>query len=313
MPKIAIIGANGFIGRHLVTRLAAVPDNDIVAFDRFSGQDEGGLHPFAAYQNITVVRGDFFDKGSLEEAIAGAEYVFHLISTTTPATANDNPFIDIETNVRGSLTLFDFCVKHHVKKVIFISSGGAVYGGIDSDKASEDTPPEPRSPYGIGKLTIEHFLRYFKYTSGLDYVAYRVGNPYGPGQNIYGKQGVIPIFMRHFLEQEPITVYGDGSMTRDYIYIDDLIDMLAGSYAAANAQAEYNVGSGQGASVNQLIELIGACAGHQAKKEFLPTPATFIQNSVLAIDRFTNEFNIRPTTSLTDGIAKTWDYVKDLK
>ncbi len=313
MGKLVVLGANGFIGKHLVAGLAkASPNNTIVAFDKFADYQKGTDHPFDAYKNVTIVPGDFFNRSSVSSALEDASYVFHLISTTTPATANDDPFIDVDTNVRGSVELFSLCVEHNVKKVIFVSSGGAVYGEINSDTIDETLPPAPRSPYGIGKLAIEHYLRYFKFTAGLDYVVFRAGNPYGPGQNIYGKQGVIPIFMHHFLKDEPLTIFGKGDMMRDYIYIDDLIAMMVGSYDKPNKHSEYNLGSGKGETVNELVELIEKCVGHAAKKEYLPTPSTFIQKNALNIDRFVQEFDIKPIVSLKDGIARTWDYVKKL-
>lgn len=310
MSKIVVFGAGGFIGQHLVRRFAKEPDHTIIAFGRFADYQHGATSPFAEYPNVQLVSGDFFNHRDLDGAIDGADYVFHLVTTTTPATSNDDPFIDIETNVRGSIELFELCTKHQVKKVIFLSSGGSVYGAIDSTAINERTLPEPRSPYGIGKLTIEHFLRYFKFTKNLNYVVYRVANPYGPGQNIYGRQGVIPIFMHKFLSNQPITVYGDGNMVRDYIYIDDLIDMLAGSYAKPNKYNEYNLGSGHGVSVNELINAIETCASHRVEKEYMPAPATFLEKNVLDIDRFVEEFDIKPATSLEDGMQRTWDYVK---
>ncbi|HSX07917.1 MAG TPA: NAD-dependent epimerase/dehydratase family protein [Candidatus Saccharimonadales bacterium] len=310
MSKIVVFGAGGFIGQHLVRRFAKEPDHSVVAFGRFADYQRGAASPFAEYANVQLVSGDFFNQRDLDNAIDGADYVFHLVTTTTPATSNDDPFIDIETNVRGSIELFELCTKHQVKKVIFLSSGGSVYGAIDSTAINERTLPEPRSPYGIGKLTVEHFLRYFKFTKNLDYVVYRVANPYGPGQNIYGRQGVIPIFMHKFLSNQPITVYGTGNMVRDYIYIDDLIDMLAGTYAKPNKHSEYNLGSGHGVSVNELISAIETCAGHSVEKEYMPTPATFLEKNVLDINRFVEEFGIKPATSLEDGMQRTWDYVK---
>src|SRR5207245_2308630 len=111
-----------------------------------------------------------------------------------------------------------------------------------------------------------HYLRYFKFVNGLDFVVYRAANPYGPGQNVLGKQGVIPIFMHTVLERRPVTVFGDGSMVRDYFYVGDLIRMIAGSYAAENQHEVYNLGSGQGTTVNQLVDAIEKCAGYEVER-----------------------------------------------
>lgn len=313
MAKIVIFGGDGFIGRHLIRRLAPAFEGLIVAFDRFSAYKVMSEHPFAEFDNVEIVPGNFFNREEVSEVLQDATYVFHLISTTNPATSSNDPFIDVDTNIRSSIELFQLCTEHGVKKVIFPSSGGTVYGDINSDRIDELMAPMPRSPYGIGKLTIEHFLRYFKFTAGLDYIVYRVANPYGPGQNIHGKQGVIPIFMHKFIEKEPLTIFGAGEMIRDYIFIDDLIDMITGSFEKDNKFGEYNIGCGNGVSVNRLVESLERVAGYTAEKKHIDTPPTYIHKSVLNIDRFVTEFGITPKTSLEDGIRKTWEYVKEIK
>lgn len=313
MPSIAVLGANGFIGRNLVTALAANQENEIVAFDRFSDYQRSSSHPFDDFENVTIKAGDFFNRQDVTDAIDGADYVFHLVTATTPASSDNDPFIDVDTNVKSSVELFDICTQTGVKKVIFLSSGGTVYGDIDSNMISELEVPAPRSPYGIGKLTIEHYLRYFKFTRGLDYIVYRVANPYGPGQNIHGQQGVIPIFMHRLLTGQPITVYGDGTMVRDYLYIDDLINMIVGSYDKDNQYSEYNLGSGAGSSVNELITAIEEGSGKQFTKEHVGIPPTFVTSSVLDSNRFYKEFGLRPQLELKDGIMRTWDYVQEIE
>lgn len=313
MSKIVVFGANGFIGRHLVRALAKDKNNEIVAFDFFSKQQPGLDNPFIRLSNVHVVAGDFLNRDDVSNALIAAEFVFHLVSSTNPVTSSKDPFIDIDTNIRGSIELFDLCIKHGVKKIIFPSSGGTVYGDIDSERIKEDVFPQPRSPYGIGKLTIENYLRYFKYISGLNYIVYRIANPYGPGQNIYGKQGVIPIFMHRYLLKQPISVYGDGSMVRDYLYIDDLIKLIIQTYAKINTHNEYNLGSGQGYTINELIANIEDCTGYTVKRQRIETPATFVQRSVMDITRFQEEFGAQTFTPLGDGIARTWHYVKKLR
>lgn len=311
MGKIVIFGGDGFIGRHLVNKLAS-STNEIYVFDRFSSYQTSSERPFSKLSNVQIIPGNFFNRDEVSAVLKDATYVFHLISATNPATSQNDPLIDIDTNIRSSVELFQLCVENGVKKVIFSSSGGTVYGNVDSDKIDENSVPRPISPYGIGKLTIENYLRYFKHTHNLDYIIYRIANPYGPGQNIYGKQGVIPIFMRHHTTNEPITVYGDGTMMRDYIYIDDLASMIVGSYDKDNRQEVYNIGSGKGTSINDLISAIETCSNKPINKNTIDSPSTYIQNSVLDIDSFVDEFGIKPEISLEDGIERTWDYVKEI-
>lgn len=307
MKKIAIIGADGFIGRRLTLQLAADPNNSILAFDRFHKFEVN--HPLSGFSNVEIISGDFLNRSDVQSVVSDVEFVFHMVSTTNPATAQKDPFIDIDTNIKGSVALFEACASASVKKVIFPSSGGTVYGNQIGERISENAVPYPHSPYGIGKLTIEYYLRYFKFTRGLDYLIYRVSNPFGPGQNVMGKQGVIPIFLHKILLGEPLTVFGDGEMVRDYIYIDDLINMIVGSCFGNTKYHIYNIGSGTGSSVNQIIEALRSCVNKEIKVTHQAQPASFVQNSVLDTDRFLHEFNINPVIDLISGISKTWNYV----
>jgi UDP-glucose 4-epimerase len=313
VSRIVVLGGDGFIGRHLVAELAASPEDTIVAFDRFALYQGGANHPFSDYFNVQVLPGDFFNRDDVAAVLDKTDYVFHLVSTTNPATSIHDPLIDIDTNVRGTVELLQLCAAKGVRKLVFVSSGGTVYGNIDSDRIDESTLTAPLSPYAIGKLTIENYLRYFKFIAGLDYIVYRAANPYGPGQNILGKQGVVPIFMHNVLQRLPVTIFGDGSMVRDYFYIGDLTRMITSSYAKANQHDVYNLGSGQGTTVNQLVDVIERCAGYEVDKVYSPMPPTYVQRSVLNIDRFVTEFQVSSSTSLEDGVAQTWTHLSGLR
>lgn len=311
MSKVVVFGANGFIGKHLVHKLAEDSDTKIVAFDRFPEVFVGNNSQFNDLKNVEIFPGDFLNHSDVSQALEGADYVFHLVSTTNPALSAKDPFIDIDTNVRGSIMLFELCSQKKIKRVIFPSSGGSVYGDVGSEIIDEDTIPKPLSPYGIGKITIEHYLNYFKKTKGLDYIVFRISNPYGPGQNIKGRQGVVPIFLNAALKAEPVTVYGDGSMIRDYIYIDDLIDMLVSSYKKANpSYMVYNIGSGKGTSINEVIKTINKHFRKKLAIKTQPIPPIFVNKSVLNIDRFIKEYNVHPQTNLDTGIAKTLEFLR---
>jgi UDP-glucose 4-epimerase len=308
VAKCLVLGANGFIGSHLVDSLSRA-GHFVRCFDRFQTKDAIFLNKGSS--NVEVFRGDFLDKTSLQKALENIDYVFHFISTTTPLTAENDPLTDIETNVKMSVELFSLCAQASVKKVIFASTGGSIYGNVDSSKPlSENLCPMPVSPYAIGKLSIEHYLRYFKRKHGLDYRVLRISNPYGPRQNTLSGQGVISIFLENIRKEMPITIYGDGSMIRDYIFISDVAEMIAGSFEKSTDSLVYNLGSGKGYSVNEVVKIIEQVTKvkpHIAHKE---APTTFVNEVVLDTTKFTDDFSITPKVNLKEGIEKTWQALK---
>lgn len=294
-----VLGANGFVGSHLVDRLAAEPDIAVRAFDRYTRPRQ------FATPRAKMVQGNVGDDDALAKVLAGATYVIHCFSITTPFTADADPYADI-ANLTRSVQIFDMCVRFGVKKVVFISSGGSVYGRLaETNTATEMDAPMPVSPYGIGKLSIEHYLEYFKRKHGLDYIAYRLTNPYGPRQVMKHNQGVIPSFIESFMRHKTITVYGDGSASRDYIFIGDAVDMIARSFRASNAHSVYNIGSGQQTTLNDIIGTLKSAFKKEVPISYQPEPKTFLQKTDVSTERFTQEFGITNIRSLKDGIVQT--------
>lgn len=305
MANILVLGANGFIGSHIVDSLAKA-GHTVRAFDRFSSDRV----LFDKVSNVELYAGDYLNNTDLEGALKGIEYVFHFISTTTPATAENNPTIDIDTNIRRSVELLQLCVDAEVERVLFASTGGAIYGmSGHGEPYKEEDAPEPVSPYAIGKLTVENYLRYFKVKHGLDSISFRISNPYGQRQPFNRKQGVIPIFLESIIRDKPVTVLGDGSMVRDYIYVNDLADMITAMFDKSHKHDVYNLGSGEGIDLNNLLDSIEASTGRKAIVESREIPATYVQKAVLDITRFKSEFNNSPATSLLDGLKSTYDYI----
>lgn len=308
MAKVLVLGANGFIGSHLVDSLVAA-GHSVRAFDRFSSREP----QFNSSNRIEIITGDYLNASDLEHSLEGIEYVFHFISTTTPASADNDPSIDINTNIRMSVELFKLCVQAKIKKVIFASTGGSIYGDADATSFKETEVPYPVSPYAIGKLTIEHYLRYFRVKHGLDSVCLRLSNPYGERQPFNRKQGVIPIFLERIARDLPLTVFGDGSMVRDYIHVRDLTDTVTAIFEKKTKYDTYNVGSGIGTDINQLIEVACKVSGKTPTIDRKEAPSTFVRKVILDTTRFRDEFG-QPvtTTSLEDGMRATYKYITQI-
>lgn len=307
MAKTLVLGANGFIGSHLVDSLVK-QGHSVRAFDKFGHGDR----MFNSSENIEVFAGDFLNLNDLEEALDGIDYVFHLVSTTTPASAENDPLIDIDTNIRGSVELFKLCVEKNIKKVIFASTGGAIYGDTSKQEPFKETDiPCPISPYAIGKLTIENYLHYFRVKHGLNSLVLRISNPYGERQPFHRKQGVIPIFLENICRNNPITILGDGSMERDYVYVKDVANGIVSMFQKDTLEDLYNMGSGVATNINQLVDIAKEVSQKEVQIEHKDVPATFLHRAVLDTSRFDGEFGNLSKTPLNDGMKMTYDYIKN--
>jgi UDP-glucose 4-epimerase len=298
--KCLVLGANGFIGSHLVDTLAR-EGYKVVAFDRFS-------HPsqFLKNENIMIVRGDVSEPSDVIAALNSVDTVFHCYSATTPYSSDIDPYSDITENLLGSVKIFELCVKQDVKKIVYISSGGAIYGSsAEKENGAKETDlPLPVSPYGICKLATERYLDYFSKKYGIKTISYRTSNPYGPRQITKHNQGVVPRFIEHIKERKPIMIYGDGSSSRDYIYIEDAANFIVSSFNIATQQT-YNIGSGKQTSLKDLIKALEIVCGETAQVEYLPEPKTFSRMTQLDTTRFIEEFGKSTETSLEEGLSKT--------
>ena len=308
MTKCLIFGGNGFIGSHLAEGLVK-RGYEVKVFDNFKN---GGMNLDTVIDEIEIIKGDFFNETDVCNALKEVDYVFHYIATTTPATAIKDPIFDIESNIIGSVKLFQYAVNNNVKRIIFPSSGGTIYGETTGARISESYPVNPVNPYAISKLTIEKYLHYFNYVYGLDYAILRYSNPYGERQNPYGKQGVIPIFLNKIKQGEQPVIYGDGSMIRDYIYIKDTVDATIAVLEKKTTEKIFNVGSGKGTSLNELIDIMSKVVGQKVVPTYINDSGIYIPKIVLDISRVQKETSWKPTTELSEGINKTWEWIKTL-
>lgn len=301
MVKALIVGANGFIGSHLVDGLVAA-GHEVTAFDRFSS----GAPTFSA-ENVQLAVGDFLNRADLQSAVKGQDLVFHFLSTTTPATAESDPTLDVRTNLAQSIELMGLAAAAGVQHLYFASTGGAIYGPQGRERYTETDPALPISPYAIGKLAMERYLAYFGATQGLRATALRISNPYGPRQPPHRKQGLIPIALRQILLGEPVVQFGDGSMVRDYVYVEDLIRMVVAIVERGGRHELYNLGSGVGLSVIDVFDSLERVTGVTFERTVMPTPPTFVDRVVLDTHRLTDEFGAFPITPLDDGVRSTFD------
>jgi UDP-glucose 4-epimerase len=298
--RCLVLGANGFVGSHLVDELAEA-GYTVRAFDRYSSRVR-----FHESRKVEIMAGDIFDDMAVLAALQDVQYVFHSFSATTPFTSDSDPYSDITLNLLRNVQLFEKSVEAGVKKLLFISSGGAVYGSVaEHTRVSENNAPMPVSPYGIAKLGAEYYLAYFNRKYKLQYVAYRLTNPYGPRQATKHNQGVIPLFIDKIKAGEELVVYGDGSSSRDYIYVRDATKMIVESFAQKTKYPIYNIGSGRQTTLNDIITTIEAVTDMKAKVTHKEVPKTFLQKTELSISRFAKEFGQAPDTPLKLGLQKT--------
>ena len=303
MARAAVIGANGFLGSHLVDALVG-EGLAVTAFDRFSSRP-------SFVSDARVLVGDFLSRSDLEDAVTGQRFVFHFLSTTTPATAAGDPTLDIRTNVAQTVELLESCVSAGVERVFYASTGGAIYGDQGKSEYSESDRALPVSPYGIGKLTIEHYLEYFRRTHGLDYTILRISNPYGTRQHPNRKQGLIPIALRRIVSGEPVVRFGDGSMVRDYIYVEDLVRMILPLVREPTQRRLYNMGSGHGSTVSEILDALREVTGEDFAVDARPIPPTFVQRVVLDTSRYSAEFgSLEHPVGLRAGIERTYDEIR---
>src|SRR4029434_4711286 len=180
------------------------------------------------------------------QAVAGCEVVFHMISTTIPKSSNDNPAYDVESNLVGTLRMLEAARKAGVRKVVFASSGGTVYGIPKVVPINESHPTDPICSYGISKLAVEKYLHLYHALHGLDYCILRIGNPYGEGQRPTAAQGAVGVFLYKALHGGVIEIWGDGTVTRDYIYIGDVIQAFLKAMTYSGEHRLFNIGAGEG-------------------------------------------------------------------
>jgi UDP-glucose 4-epimerase len=300
--NVAIIGANGFIGRHLVAKLSSMKDVKVFAFDI------GDAHSLAG--NVTYKKNDLSDVSQIEKDLKGIDVVYFLASATIPATSWADPMVDIEKNLKPFIVFSETAAKLKVKKIAFLSSAGTIYG-MTKQKVTETSDKNPFSPYGIIKLTIENFLLYFKTKYNINYDIYRVSNVYGEGQNTSKGLGLINTLLEKIISEKRITVFGDGENLRNYIYVKDVAELLSYSITTdTGISSTYNVSSDDTLTINQVVDLIRGVV----EEDFVvnKTDNRLSDNAAIDLDnsKLKKAFPDFRFTPIKEGIAKTYAFIK---
>ncbi len=304
--KVLVLGGDGFLGSHFVDQAAAL-GHEVTVFDHF---------PYLVSKNlehqrgkIRFVSGDFANRNDLSTVLEGQDIVYHFICVTNPSESWNDPFIEIDENLRNSIKFFELAVCKGVRKIVFPSSGGTVYGP-QKKPVDENVVPRPLSPYGITKLATEHFLRYFHKHSGIQADIYRIGNPYGPRQPIQRAQGVIAVWMRDILRGSKIQVYGDHSTLRDYIYIKDVAYLMTHSLNNLDSSDVYNIGTGVGTSIISLLEIFQSVVDVPFRYYIHPRRPLDNPSIVLDSSKLSAQFHGFKFRELEDKLSETWNYFK---
>jgi UDP-glucose 4-epimerase len=300
--RCLVLGGRGFIGSHLVDALLE-KGYLVRCFDRPQVAPMGDT--YLSNPAFELYEGDFASEADITEALNGCDICYHLVSTTLPKSSNASPVFDVESNVIGTVRLLTHAVKFGIKKVIFVSSGGTVYGVPTQTPIPETHSTDPICSYGITKLAIEKYLKLFHQLHGLDYTVLRLANPYGERQRTHASQGAVAVFLGKVLRGEPVEIWGNGSVVRDYIHIADVVDALLISLEQTKGkQHVFNIGAGRGYSINEILDVIEKVTGRAAIRRYLPGRTFDVPVSLLSIERANQSLGWSPKLDFEQGLER---------
>lgn len=305
--RCLVLGGRGFIGSHLVDALLE-KGYRVRCFERPHVMSLGDTH--LSNPNFELYEGDIVSEVDVAEALEGCDICFHLVSTTLPKSSNADPVFDVESNVLGTVRLLTHAIKTGLKKIVFVSSGGTVYGVPAQLPIPETHPTDPVCSYGITKLTIEKYLGLFHQLHGLDYTVLRIANPFGERQRTHANQGAVAVFLGKVLRGEVIEIWGDGSVVRDYIHIADVVDALLISLDTSSDEHVFNIGAGRGHSLNEVLDAIEKTTGLFAKRQYFPGRSFDVPASVLSISRAHELLDWSPKVDFEQGLNRFAEWLK---
>lgn len=305
---VVVTGGAGFIGSHVTD--AVVQQGDRVhVLDNLTTGNVANLNPAAEFHEIDIC------DSSLRSLISeiNPDLIYHLAAQGSVSVSAKDPELDAKVNIMGTLNLLNgACSLSPIPKMVYFSTGGAIYGEIKDDgllPVNESMVPRPSSPYGASKLAVENYLPVYADLYGLDYVIVRPANIYGPRQDPHGEAGVIAIFTKAMLEKRDVTIFGDGSYKRDYLYVSDFVDAML-AVAERNGKGPYNISSGHGVSVNELFRLLSALTRYESEPIHAAIRLGDIPKIWLDATRAKDELDWVTGTSLEDGMKMTVDWFR---
>jgi UDP-glucose 4-epimerase len=303
--KVLVTGGAGFIGSHLVDRLVQ-EGHEVVIVDNLSTGKRRNLNRAARFYKLDI------QSWRLERVFRNERpnIVMHLAAQMDVRKSVEDPIFDAQVNVLGMLNVLQQAIKHGVRKVVFSSSGGAIYGEQEIYPVPESHVTRPLSPYGISKLCGEQYLSYYQRVSGLQIVSLRYANVYGPRQDPDGEAGVVAIFIQKLLNNEQAIVNGNGRQTRDFIYVEDVVEANL-AVMGQETQGTYNVGTGEETSINDLLRILIAHTNSTCKEIHGPAKIGEQVRSVIDSNKLRQELSWEPRTELSEGLKRTVDYFRE--
>ncbi len=304
--KYLVTGGAGFVGSHLVDRLLNEGHEAVIIDDLSTGKKEY-INPQARFYKVDICDEKLEDIFKEEKF----DYVFHLAAQADVRVSIYNPKLDNKINVLGSLNVFENAFKNKVKKIVFFSTGGAIYGNV-SEPAHEESLPNPDSPYAVNKYSAEKLLKIFSKIHNVDYIILRPANIYGPRQYKGCDGAAIATFTSNVLNGIENKIYGDGLQTRDFIFVEDVIN-LSQKAMHSEKKGVFNVSTGQKSAILDVIKIIGKVFGKEVKYRFEPERPGEVRNSVLDASKARQELNWEPKYNLEEGLKKTFEWLETIK
>jgi UDP-glucose 4-epimerase len=305
--KILVTGGAGFIGSNVVDGFIQ-EGHQVTVVDNLSTGVESNINKKAQFIKVdirSVVIDTIFEKMQ-------PDVLCHHAAQIDIRKSVADPVFDAEVNILGSLNLLNACIKHRVKKIVFASTGGAIYGEQDYLPTDEKHPSHPLSPYGVAKLTVEKYLNYYHKTYGIDFISLRYSNVYGPRQNPLGEAGVVAIFTERLLTDKEAVINGDGSQTRDFVFVEDVVraNLLALDYPQSDI---FNIGTGIETDINSIFRILKEEIGSKQEESHGPAVPGDLKRNALDYARAEKFLGWKPRYDLKKGISITIDYLQKMK